>query len=331
MNDQTSVAQGGSLQLSCDGDTARCAELAVLSGYLRQQGYRHTTVTPASHERVLARGPRWARNLVDVFGWSRPFRAALLAPELFAQLMRCELLQPEQDGWRCTVRLSTLGERYFLHSAYPTARDDAVFFGPDTYRFVRALEAEVAPWRQRPLRVADIGCGAGVAAIVLAGRWPAASVLALDINLAALQLTRVNALLAGAGNVAVHQSDLLDGVAGKFDLIVSNPPYLLDPDQRAYRHGGGELGAGLSVAIVECAIERLAPGGSLLLYTGVAMPELEPHDPFLGRIMAPLRDAGFSWRYGEIDPDVFGEELCAPAYRQVARIAAVWLVATKPG
>ena len=55
------------------------------------------------------------------------------------------------------------------------------------------------------------------------------------------------------------------------DPIAANPPYLLDDSQRAYRHGGGRLGEGLSVAIADLALERLAPGGTLLLYTGSAI------------------------------------------------------------
>jgi hypothetical protein len=46
---------------------------------------------------------------------------------------------------------------------------------------------------------------------------------------------------------------------------------LVDPSLRAYRHGGGPLGANLSLAIVEAAIERLAPAGMLVLYTGAAV------------------------------------------------------------
>src|SRR5690606_1378135 len=82
----------------------------------------------------------------------------------------------------------------------------------------------------------------------LALRIPDAQVLAVDINDAALRLTRINATLAGARIQAQH-SNLLADVDGTFDLIISNPPYMLDPAARAYRNGGGTLGAGLSHAI----------------------------------------------------------------------------------
>eukprot|EP01034_Spumella_vulgaris_P025107 gene25105-31522_t len=120
-------------------------------------------------------------------------------------------------------------------------------------------------------RIADLCCGAGPAAIALAGRYPQAEVLAIDINRDALELTQVNAELAGARNVHAVISDLLGAVEGGFDLITANPPYLLDAAQRSYRHGGGQLGEGLALRIVETALQRLNPGGALMLYTGVAV------------------------------------------------------------
>ncbi|MEG6770622.1 methyltransferase, partial [Pseudomonas aeruginosa] len=78
-----------------------------------------------------------------------------------------------------------------------------------------------------------------------------AEVHGLDINPAALDLARVNAALEGVGNLTLSRSDLLSQAPGRFDLNVANPPYLQDASERAYRHGGGMLGAGRSQAIDE--------------------------------------------------------------------------------
>ena len=308
------------------------AALADVGRALRAAGYRFTTVTPATHSRVKGRSDHvWARDLADIFGWSRPFGADALEPELLALMVKAGIAQPHRDGWRSTLRASTLDGELFFHSAYPTSENDAVFFGPDTYRFARALSQELALMGAagRPvLRAADVGAGAGPGALAIARRHPQAEVFALDINDRAMHLCRVNAALAKLPNVTVRRSDLLQDVPGEFDLIVSNPPYLLDKSERAYRHGGGELGTGLSLALVRQALTRLAPGGSLLLYTGVAM--VHNDDPFLRRIEPLLTQAGMNWHYEEIDPDVFGEELDTPAYAETDRIAAVWLKASKP-
>ena len=116
---------------------------------------------------------------------------------------------------------------------------------------------------------------------------------------------------------------------GEFDLIISNPPYMQDSTGRAYRNGGDRLGLDFSLRVVQHSIHHLAPGGRLLLYTGVAMTTHT--DPFLEELVALLAEAGCHWSYDEIDPDVFGEELEQPAYTAAHRIAAVGLVVTRPG
>lgn len=317
------------------GTEERKLAMVELGCALRQRAYTFTTVTPLTHQRINARETAArAHDLPGIFGWSRPFKSATPGPEMLALMQGAGVIDSEGgDGdstsLRAAVRASTLDGQLYFHSAYPTTAADAVFFGPDTYRFVRALRTSLAALHKPVRRAADIGCGAGPGALTLALAYPAARVFAIDINPAALVLTDVNARIAGAVNLEAVNSNLLKDVDGQFDLIVSNPPYLLDHEKRAYRHGGGDLGAGLSIAVVDEAIERLAPGGALMLYTGVAI--VASADRFRMAVEPKLRAAGFQWSYEEIDPDVFGEELAEPAYEFVDRIAAVWLVATRPG
>ncbi|HEY0203843.1 MAG TPA: class I SAM-dependent methyltransferase [Acetobacteraceae bacterium] len=259
-----------------------------------------------------------------MFGWSRPFRDDVVPSAILGAMRDAAVLADHPGGHRSLVRLSTLDGELFLHSAYPTAAADAVFFGPDTYRFATAILAyrPAAP----VTRAVDVGCGGGPGAILLARAHPAAEVLAVDINDAALRLTRANATLAGVEIRAVN-SNLLGGVDGAFDLIVANPPYLVDPGERAYRHGGGPLGAGLSLAILDAALDRLAPGGTLLLYTGAAV--VNGIDPFRDAAATRLAGMKTDWTYRELDPDVFGEELDGGAYTAADRIAAILLTVTK--
>ncbi|HEY6772859.1 MAG TPA: class I SAM-dependent methyltransferase [Oxalicibacterium sp.] len=306
----------------------RAQALHLLGERLLAEGYHFTTVTPVTHGRINARsGNEWARTTADVFGWSRPFRmsdqaSSPVSPALHALMHAAQILQPVDGGWRSTLRASTLNGRLYFHSAYPTDQDDSVFFGPDTYRFVRALKTEFSLF-PAVHRAVDIGCGAGPGALTIAAQFPQSEIFAVDINDAALMLTTVNAQLAKLENVAVCKSDLLTGLAGEFDLIVSNPPYLVDPGARTYRHGGGTLGADLSLAIVDAALQRLTPQGVLLMYTGAAI--FEGRDAFLMELEQRLDGGNHAWSYEEIDPDVFGEELDEPAYAHCDRIAAVWL------
>ena len=302
------------------------AKLLQMARTVQSTGYAFTTPTPATHARVNARpGSAWARDLAGVFGWSRPFREGVVPPEILASMREAGVLLSDDAGLRSAVRLSSLDGMLFMHSAYPTTAGDSVFFGPDTYRFARAILAHLG--KGVPVRRAvDIGCGAGPGATLVARAHPDAEVLAVDINPSALRMARVNAALAGV-QVAAVDSDLLSAVPGSFDLIVSNPPYLVDPDARAYRHGGGPLGAELSLAILDAALDRLAPGGTLLLYTGAAI--VNGTDPFKMAALAQIGGSGASWTYEELDPDVFGEELEGGVYTTADRIAAVVLTVKK--
>jgi methylase of polypeptide subunit release factors len=296
-------------------------------------GYRFTTVTPLTHQRVLARrGREPGTTLRDIFGWNLSFEPRAVPPELLAAMEHAGIVRRTGSLLRSTVRISSLEDDLFLHSAYPTVEENAVFFGPDTSRFARFIRHALDRHRERrkPMRVLDVGCGSGAGGIAVARALAAtgtpATVVMNDINPLALQYTAVNAEVAGVA-VTLAQGDALSAVEGDFDLIVSNPPYLDDAAQRAYRHGGARLGRALSARIAAESLKRLAPGGQLLLYTGVAMVDGE--DPFLAEMRPLLAAPAFEWSYAEIDPDVFGEELERPVYAHIDRIAAVGLVATR--
>lgn len=302
--------------------------LRELGTALKDLGYRFTTVTPATHERVNRRPENaWAHDLAGVFGWSRRFGPGVLPDRLTGLLEAAGALEQDGDGWRSRVRFSTYDGELFVHSAFPTAAADAVFFGPDTYRMADAAAAHVES-RDTPVRrAADIGCGTGAGAIAVAKRAPEAEVVAVDINDTALAYTRVNAALAGRDRVRPARSDLLDDVDGEFDLIFSNPPFMIDPARRTYRDGGGPAGNDLSLAVLDTAEKRLAPGGSLVLFSGTGI--VAGHDPLRSAAERRLAGSGLSWTYREVDPDVYGEELETEAYRHADRIAVVVLTATR--
>ncbi|WP_229466476.1 hypothetical protein [Pseudoduganella plicata] len=107
-----------------DGAPARpdaaTAALLELGRALQAAGYRFTTVTPATHNRVRARAEHvWARDLCDVFGWSRPFHSDAVPPDILRLMQAAGIAQPHRDGWRCTLRVSELGGQLYFHSAYP--------------------------------------------------------------------------------------------------------------------------------------------------------------------------------------------------------------------
>lgn len=306
---------------------AKDQALLSLGRELQACDYRFTTITPASHHRVNSRPDNCGHSLERVFGWSRPFRAIELPRHLVALLEQAGELTADGDVLRSGVRFSSLGKQLFMHSAFPTEAPDSVFFGPDTYRFARALRHAL---RDFPVAasctIIDIGCGSGAGGLHLAelltDRTDADVILA-DINPKALRYSAVNALLNGIPNSRTVLSDVFSRINESGNLIISNPPYLVDRTARVYRNGGGALGFDLAIRIVEESMDRLYPGGRLVLYTGA--PVLDGIDQFLAALQARLEARACRYTYEEIDPDVFGEELDDAPYDRIDRIAVVAL------
>lgn len=307
------------------------AELALVAllEWLSTENYRFTTPTPMTHQRMWSRRQgETAENLRDIFGWNLPFTNTALPPPILSLLKQAGVLQTMKNQHRSAIRVSSIGERLFLHSAFPTDAENAVFFGPDTYRFVNFVRQQLSQSEAKTdLRILDVGCGSGAGGLMAAQLSPQATLTLSDINPIALRYSAINAHCALHPTTLVL-SDVMAETPKNFDLIISNPPYLHDDFARLYRHGGEGLGRALSVRIATEALSHLPVDGRLLLYTGVAI--IDGCDYFLNEMKTLLADdADYEWSYEEIDPDVFGEELERPIYHKAERIAAVGLSVRK--
>ena len=158
-------------------------------------------------------------------------------------------------------------------------------------------------------RALDLGTGTGALAIALARARPDAWVLAVDASPRAVACARRNVGRLGlAGRVEVRRSDWFSEVSGRFDLLVSNPPYVargelgaLEPEVRRYEPrralDGGEDGLDAVRTILAGAPEHVVPGGMVLLEIGHGQGE------------AVLRLArGALWAEARIEPDLSGRE-----------------------
>lgn len=307
----------------------RDAALYELLCLLRAGNYRFVTPTPATHARVISRADRQrARSIEDVLGWSLPFEPDVMPGDLLSCLRSADMVSQTKGGLRSRVRVSSLEDKLFLHSAYPTDSQDAVFFGPDTYRFVSLVTRELA---SRPpcagACIVDIGAGTGAGAILAAGLFPGATVMMTDINPAALRFARINAAAAGV-KVEISEGPGLAGIPTPVDVAIINPPYIIDQEERAYRDGGKLRGAELALSLTHEAIDGLARKGRVILYTGSAIHE--GRDELYAELCRRAQASDCELRYSEIDPDVFGEELDRRQYADVDRIALVAAIITGP-
>lgn len=125
-------------------------------------------------------------------------------------------------------------------------------------------------------RVLDIGVGSGAIALAIADEHPGARIVGVDASEGALALARENlARLDGDGRIELRRGDLLRGVSGPFDLVVSNPPYVrpeeyesLQPEIRLWEPRAAVVGVGVGETIARDARAVLRPAGRLVLECG---------------------------------------------------------------
>jgi SAM-dependent methyltransferase len=300
----------------------RSAALVGILRTLKDRGYNFTCVTPSTHARILAR-PCKDPDLRDIFGWNRPFRPADLEPHLLKCLKDADALGEHCGMLKTRIRVASLGDDLFLHSGFPTSDADSVFLGPDTQRFIRFVCKDLACRNSRPSWIVEMGCGTAAAAIAAAKLARGARISCVDVNPAALELAQANAVGAGV-DVEVTASSFVPPGA---DLVIANPPYMMDEARRTYRDGGALLGGEVALDWVRQSLNELAPGGRMLLYTGVSI--VRGRAPLIHVLHEECDAKGAELRVDEVDPDVFGEELDRPVYASVERIALIEATITK--
>jgi methylase of polypeptide subunit release factors len=185
-----------------------------------------------------------------------------------------------------------------------TAPDHVMGIGRSTLiptKLLDGLRKDVQ--RPRPGRALDLGCGCGYLAIWCAG-W-AEHVIGTDVNPRAIELARFNAVLNGRANVEIRSGSLAEPVAHeRFDVIVSNPPFVISPESAiVYRDGGAQLGAGpgrkfgdeFCSRVVQDAAALLAPGGIMVTTLNWAEKGEEDGEPWQKRLGSWVPPGNQAW------------------------------------
>jgi release factor glutamine methyltransferase len=183
---------------------------------------------------------------------------------------------------------------------------------PETEHVVEVAVERLGKERlHRPLRIADVGTGSGCIAVALAHELPHAEIVATDISPDALEVARRNAGRHGvAGRVRFVECNLLDSLAGepqRFDLIVSNPPYVAREEEVQLAREVREhephsaLFAGLSGGemyrpLITQAAQLLRQGGVLVVEIGYGALER----------VRPLFDDSRAWNSMRVADDLAG-------------------------
>ena len=221
--------------------------------------------------------------------------ARLDAECLLAHALGCERLSlylefdkpveaEERAGFRELVRrrgeervpVAQLTRRKEFWSLPFAVTPDVLVPRPETETLVEAVLANV-PDREAELRILELGTGSGAIALSLASELPKARITATDLSPAALAVARGNGEVLGLGDrVRWLEGDLFAPVAGeRFDVVVSNPPYVAEADrdglepELAHEPAGalfaGADGLACLSRIADEAARHLEPGGVLAL------------------------------------------------------------------
>ncbi|MDO6605463.1 peptide chain release factor N(5)-glutamine methyltransferase [Arenibacter palladensis] len=182
---------------------------------------------------------------------------------------------------------------------------------PETEELVYWILNEVQQGtRQERLRILDIGTGSGCIAISLAKNLPNAKVYALDISKKALQIARQNAV-DNEVDIVFLEADILsmEGFKDKFDVIVSNPPYVRELEKKEMKNNVLEHEPGLALFVSD--------GDPLIFYKKITLFALNhlktsgmlffEINQYLGEEMKQLLEAG-NFSEIELRKDMYGND-----------------------
>ena len=195
----------------------------------------------------------------------------------FVLKLQAEVSQEERD------QLKAIQEQLLAHKPAQYIIGSSDFHGltlkvdervliprPETEELVELILSENP---EKSLSVLDIGTGSGAIALALANSRPDWQITASDLSQDALALAAENAQSCGL-NLTFVQSDCFDAISGKFDIIVSNPPYISEADKDE---------VGLNVLVSEPHMALFAEEDGYAVYRKIA-EQAEEHLTEKGKI-----------------------------------------------
>lgn len=227
------------------------------------------TAVPRLYSALLARAAGVPRDfgalLVNGGVAARERFEALFSPDIVERLAGAGVLVPARGGITSRLRFVPCHGRLFVSDMETPQLPGMVWLGKDSMILVNALRRLLAGKRFR--RGLEVGSGTGIQTMSLADLCETA--LGIDVNPRAVECGRINAAVNDVKNVEYVLSDLFEDVHERFDVIVSNPPYVfVPPEDRGvslHAHGGEDYGVDFELSILAALEDRLNEGGMAVL------------------------------------------------------------------
>lgn len=190
-----------------------------------------------------------------------------------------------------------IGEREFWGLPFRLS-PDTLEPRPDSETLIEAALETLGPRRHDPLAILDLGTGTGCLLLAMLHECPAARGVGIDLSAGACETARANAAANGLGARAeIRQGAWTQGLEGRFELILSNPPYIPSGEiaglSREVRDhdpllalDGGVDGLGPYRIFAQTLPDHLAPGGTVVLEIGAGQED---------DVVAIMREGGFVW------------------------------------
>ena len=176
------------------------------------------------------------------------------------------------------------GTRGFYHWDFVVTLD-VLIPRPETEHLIEVAQVWLKNRQGKQLKIVDVGTGSGIIAVSLALLFPQASITAIDVSPAALEVAKLNASRLGAENIDFRRGNLLNDIPNDFqvDLIAANLPYI-DHDEMVMLEvvkwephlalDGGIGGLDLIRNLLHQSPVHLKPGGLILLEIGADQGEV---------------------------------------------------------
>lgn len=224
-----------------------------------------------SVKELLAKGTQFLKQTSEI-----PQKEARILLEFLLQKDAMWLILNAEQKIECESEYEKLLQRRANFEPIEYITQSANFYGENFYVDKRVLiprpETEILVEKAQKLCenlespvIVEIGCGSGIISIMLSKLVPNAKIYALDISLDALEVAKINAKALHVKNIEFLQSNLLGNLElEKFDILVSNPPYIADneplnvglsyePDLALF---GGKVGDEILQKIIDQFLEK---------------------------------------------------------------------------